>query len=92
MNFFLHSDGPEGPLRSKKFQITLVLAFEANSVLSHKNDTKIVKITHIEQQVPFYKNHWSAHAEKAAVAAACIVVLQNILNVICIMSWKYNLS
>ena len=28
------------------FQQTLILAFEANSALSHKNETKIVKITH----------------------------------------------
>ena len=35
-----------GPLRSKKFQKTLILAFEANSALSCENKTKIVKITH----------------------------------------------
>ena len=33
-------------LHSKKFQKTLILAFEANSALSRKNETKIVKITH----------------------------------------------
>ena len=27
-------------------QKTLILAFEANSALSHENETKIVKITH----------------------------------------------
>ena len=31
---------------SKKFQTTLILAFEANSALSRENETKIVKITH----------------------------------------------
>ena len=43
---FSHSAAPSGPLRSKKFQTMLILALEANSALSHKNDTKIVKITH----------------------------------------------
>ena len=33
-------------LPSKKFQKTLILAFEANSALSLENETKIVKITH----------------------------------------------
>ena len=33
-------------LCSKKIQKTLILAFEANSALSRKNETKIVKITH----------------------------------------------
>ena len=37
---------PSGTLRSKKFQTTLILAFEANSALSRENETKIVKITH----------------------------------------------
>ena len=38
---------PEGyPECRKKFQTTLILAFEANSALSRKNETKIVKITH----------------------------------------------
>ena len=37
---------PPRPLRSKKFQKPLILAFEAASALSHKNETKIVKITH----------------------------------------------
>ena len=44
-NFFLTPLTLLGPLRSKKFQTTLILAFEANSALSHENDTKIVKIT-----------------------------------------------
>ena len=39
-NFFF------GTLHSKKFQTTLTLAFKANSALSRKNETKIVKITH----------------------------------------------
>ena len=39
-----------GPLRSKKFQKTLILAFEANSALSRENETKIVKITHSASQ------------------------------------------
>ena len=43
---FSHSSGPFGLLRSKKFQTMLILALEANSALSHKNETKIVKITH----------------------------------------------
>ena len=30
----------------KKFQTTLILAFDANSALSRENETKIVKITH----------------------------------------------
>ena len=38
--------GPLGTLRSKKFQTTLILAFEANSALSRENETKIVKITY----------------------------------------------
>ena len=45
-NFFFTPLAPLGPLRSKKFQKTLILAFEANSVLSRENETKIVKITH----------------------------------------------
>ena len=40
------------PLRShsvqKNLKKTLILAFEANSALSHENETKIVKITHSE--------------------------------------------
>ena len=43
--FFTPLD-PSGLLRSKKFQKMLILAFEANSALSHENETKIVKITH----------------------------------------------
>ena len=42
-NFFL---APLEPLRSKKFQTTLILAFEANSALPRENETKDVKITH----------------------------------------------
>ena len=34
---------PSEPLRSKKFQTTLILAFEP---LSRENETEIVKITH----------------------------------------------
>ena len=37
---------PSDPIRLKKFQKTLILAFEANSTLSRENETKIVKITH----------------------------------------------
>ena len=37
---------PSELLCSKNFQKTLILAFEANSTLSRKNETKIVKITH----------------------------------------------
>ena len=33
MKNFLHSPGPFGPLHSKKFQKTLILAFEENSAL-----------------------------------------------------------
>ena len=44
--FFFTPLAPSGPLRSKKFQKTLILAFEANSALSRENETKIVKITH----------------------------------------------
>ena len=43
---FSHSRYPSGTLHSKKFQTMLILAFEANSALSRKNETKIVKITH----------------------------------------------
>ena len=46
LKFLLHSCYPSDTLRSKKFQTKLILAFEANSVLSPKNETKIVKITH----------------------------------------------
>ena len=45
-NFFFTLLAPSWPLRSKKFQKTLISAFEANSALSHENETKIVKITH----------------------------------------------
>ena len=41
-----HSAGPKGAAWLEKFQTTLILAFEANSALSRKNETKIVKITH----------------------------------------------
>ena len=44
-NFFTPL-APSGPLRSKKYKKLLILAFEANSALSHENETKIVKITH----------------------------------------------
>ena len=38
---------PEGASGVKKIlQKTLILAFEENSALSRKNETKIVKITH----------------------------------------------
>ena len=40
---FLHSDGP---FEATPFEKILILAFEANSALSHENETKIVKITH----------------------------------------------
>ena len=54
LKFFLTPLAPSGPLRSKKFQKTLILAFqktlilafEANGALSRENETKIVKITH----------------------------------------------
>ena len=48
---FSHSASPfpSGPLGSKKSQKTLILAFEANSALSHENESKIVKITNSEQ-------------------------------------------
>ena len=47
-NFFFTPLAPSRPppLHSENFQKTLILAFEANSVLSHENETKIVKITH----------------------------------------------
>ena len=35
-NFFFTPLAPSGPLRSKKFQKTFILAFEANSALSHE--------------------------------------------------------
>ena len=41
---------PSEPLRSKKFQKALILAFEANIALPRKNETKIVKITHSEEE------------------------------------------
>ena len=41
------------PLRWKFFQKTLILAFEANSILSRKYETKIVKITHSALPSPF---------------------------------------
>ena len=44
---------PSGTLRSKKFQTTLILAFEPNSALSRKNENKIVKITHSVQGVRY---------------------------------------
>ena len=37
---------PSGRSVDKFFQKTLILAFKANSALSHENETKIVKITH----------------------------------------------
>ena len=46
MKFFLTLLATSEPLSSKKFQTTLILAFEANSALSCENETKIVKITH----------------------------------------------
>ena len=51
-NFFFTPLAPSGPLRSKKFQKTLILAFEANSattwthIMEKKSETKIKKITH----------------------------------------------
>ena len=49
MKNFLTPLAPSGPLHSKKFQKTLILAFEANSALSHENQTEIVKIKHSSQ-------------------------------------------
>ena len=46
LKIFLHSPGPFEATLFEKFQKTLILAFEANSALSHENETKIVKITH----------------------------------------------
>ena len=43
---FFHFAAPSVPLRSKKIQTTLILAFETNGALSRENETKIVKITH----------------------------------------------
>ena len=43
---FLHSAGPFGTAPLKKIKKTLILAFEANSALSHENETKIVTIAH----------------------------------------------
>ena len=43
---FSHSAGFFWATPPEKFQKTLILAFEANSALSRKNETKIVKITH----------------------------------------------
>ena len=43
---FSHSSVPFGTAPFKKFQTTLILAFEANSALSRENETKIVIITH----------------------------------------------
>ena len=48
------------PLHSKKYQKTLILAFEANSVLSRENETKIVKITHSAAAVRFALNKFGA--------------------------------
>ena len=42
----------------EKISKTLILAFEANSALSHENETKIVKITHSDGQ-RFFQNHQS---------------------------------
>ena len=53
-NFFFTPLAPSGPLHSKIFQKTLILAFEANSALSSKNETKIVKITHSATGRYFY--------------------------------------
>ena len=46
-------------LCSKKFQKTLILAFEAKSALSCVNETKIVKITHSAFGIPrnFYSDN-----------------------------------
>ena len=47
-----HSAGPFGPLRSKKFQTTLILAFEVivqppkTHFFTFSSETKIMKITH----------------------------------------------
>ena len=38
-------------IKIKFFEKTLILSFEANSALSHENETKIVKITHSAKQV-----------------------------------------
>ena len=43
---FSHSTGPFGAAPFKFFFRTLILVFEANSLLSRENETKIVKITH----------------------------------------------
>ena len=56
-NFFFTPLAPSGPLHLKKFQKTLILAFEANSALSHESETKFVKITHIvKKQLVFRTN------------------------------------
>ena len=52
MKIFLTPLAPSEPLRSKKFQTKLILAFEANSTLY--NETKIVKITHSVMYVHKY--------------------------------------
>ena len=57
---FSHSTDPFWAALLKKFQTTLILAFEANSALSRKNETKIVKITHSD--TPRIQN-WYFHVE-----------------------------
>jgi len=58
---FLHSAGPFGPLHLKKFQETLILAFEANSALPRENETKIVKITHSEWEEQHFSISKNTH-------------------------------
>ena len=76
-NFFF----TPGPLRSKKFQKTLILAFEANSAaLSRENETKIVKITHSASLRRAQSSFFSQHLPRLfwlrsplAVKKACLL-------------------
>ena len=47
-----------GQLRSKFFQKTLTLAFEANSAFSLENETKIMKVAHNAR----HKQHQQFHS------------------------------
>ena len=64
---------PSGQLRSKKFQKTLILAFEANNALSRENETKIVKITHSAQS---YKLQCSQNLQKTVTGRQKCIIWQ----------------
>ena len=58
MKIFLHSSGPSGPLHSKKFQKTLILAFE---VIVQPPKTHFSTFSKVQKQKKVRPKSWKSH-------------------------------